>query len=206
MNWTSGPFTAASLFIAPTIASLSVNVPISRHSYVNESNNQGWSLSVLGTDFGGRSDKFEWDAFNNNAVASYGLTSTISVSPLSGKSVLMVGTSDGTTRRLFINGLQDGSTTNSPVPASLEAITRLGQPTSAAAIMSIYWGACWRRVLTAGEVRKLWMVSSQPGAVPIGRSLGSTARLTRLVLGPAPNLRRGILINNETVLYGTAVR
>lgn len=137
LNWTSGAFTVAAWANYTTI--LGYPGAIDRSTYVSESNNQGWYLNI-----NQGSGKYGFGSFNNNAEALNLLKSTTTATT---GPVMQAGTSDGTTRRIFINGVQEASTTNSPVPAS-----RSSNVVASTVGTLNYAVGIWRRALTAMEL------------------------------------------------------
>jgi len=141
LNWTSGPFTAA-VFCNITDR-LNYPQPLSRRVYTNESTNSGWELQVRPVGGQGRASFL---VYNNNSVASYSLQGTTDTGT---GDMAIAGTSDATTRRIFLNGEEEASTTSNPVPAS--ASIPLRSETYLAGY-STYIGAMWNRCLLPVDV------------------------------------------------------
>lgn len=159
LNWSSGAWTAAVYtYIEAAAANGENRIIFGRVNYVNESSNQGWSLIWAAPDNGTR---FGFSAHNNNGGASYFLGSTTTWA--AGNSYFVVGTSDATTRRIYLNGVEEANTTNSPVPASQTTNGLINQDsgfgadtgsgsTGKAHVLIAY---AWNRELSAAEIRAL---------------------------------------------------
>ena len=86
----------------------------------------------------------------NNGSAFYVLQST--TTPAAGLWFL-VGTSDGTTRRIYLNGRLENSTTNNANPLASGASLNNTSDTDRCPIL---FGAAWRRTLTDGEIWQMY--------------------------------------------------
>ena len=153
LDFTSGPFTAVAfsrLYVLPTGTTLADF--IARADYTSESVNHGWQLTALGSGFGPGANRFVWIVMNNNALT---VTRLASATAIAIGDWLIAGTSDGTTRRIYVNGREEASTTNSPSPAA--AVTGQLGATLNGGDAYHYWQGVWARCLTAGEVRQLWL-------------------------------------------------
>ena len=147
LAFTSGPWTVAGFFYLTALLSPGqFPKTFSRFSYTSESINTGWALQVNGS-----SNAYEFISFNNNATGFYvlgGGTQAVGTH-------LMVGTSDGTTRRLYVDGTQRATSANNPNPAATANNPDIGYWLSGPETPT-YWTAAWRRCLNASEVLDLW--------------------------------------------------
>lgn len=143
-DWTSGPFSVAAYFRHTVNDGVNNIKMMSRFNFVSNSNNQGWELE---TDAG--SAKFRFNVGNNNA--NFGLATTTS------RSVgdhLLVGTSDATTRRIYLNGVQEAATTNNPTPTT-QTTNGLNATLPASGRAYVYVGYIWLREISLSEVLEL---------------------------------------------------
>jgi hypothetical protein len=122
LDFTSGPYSVAAwLYLTAGISSNKFPTIFAKRVYVNESNNQGWELAATNSG----TPRFSFRSFRNNGSASYALDAGTPAAGL----WFIVGTSDGTTRRLYI-------TDTSTVPLLL--------------------GLAWNRELSAREILQLY--------------------------------------------------
>lgn len=168
-NFTAGPFSIAT-FQYTDVLNASYNSIMGMSLYTNETTNTGWNLLVTAsTD--GSPNHYNYQSFNNNGGALYSLVSN---------NVAIVGdscivcTNDATTRRMFVNGAADATTTNSLTMASTSAALNFG--TSGA--QNIYWAAIWKRALSIGEATFLsgnpWAMFKQPRLNKVNMIAGGT--------------------------------
>ena len=144
MGWTAATFVR----VTGTITGQNF-IPVRFSNYVSESNNQGWFFQLSG------SNPRKWDAgsFNNNGFANYSIVGTTTV--VEGE-WFIVQTSDRTTRRLFVNGIQDASGTTNPIPAVNTAGTYNNTTLTAGINAWTYAVYCWDRCLNPLEITRLY--------------------------------------------------
>ena len=141
LDWTSGAFTMCQIVLFAGLTGASYNAQFRKRNYVNESNNQGYELQQR------TSTAFSFNVYNNNDFASYALQGT--TTPANGIWMLG-GTSDATTRTIFVNGVAEATTTNNPVPAS--AAVGITAEDFGAGSSNLFVSAVWRRCLIAAEI------------------------------------------------------
>ncbi len=156
LNFT-GPWSVAVHVYVNEARPLGYLQAVQRRNYVSEANNQGFDLNVMPTN---DNNKYAFQVFNNNGAASYRLLGAMTVT---GGDHVLVGTSDGVTRRLYVDAALDGSTTNNPLPAACTAGNGLEEVnvnhTQAGWVYASY---VWNRCLQPDEVR---MLAAQPYAM-----------------------------------------
>lgn len=176
LNWTSGAFSVwwKGMFTGAVASNCFM---ILRGQRTSESDNQGWWIRA--NDSGNAI--FTWASLANNGSANYNCNSSAS---LAQGDYTVVGTADGTTtRRIYVNAVDTGSTSTNVVPTSLTG----GSPNADVRGMTGYNGggnspmfgaACWARELSANEIFSLYW---NPGALVlpysgvIGIQTGSVA-------------------------------
>jgi hypothetical protein len=116
-NWTGLSFSILIWFrcVATTTNGQYYTI-LGRANYASESSNQGWAIQAYPPDNGQR---IQWNVFRNNGSGSYTLNSNLT--PVVGTDYFIACTSDGVTRRVYVNGVLQNSTTNNPVPLSCTA-------------------------------------------------------------------------------------
>lgn len=159
LGFTNGPYTVAGFGRVYTTVPLgNYSSMFERHAYVNESNNQGWQLVSYGSGVG--ANKWNFVVMNNNGESQYLLPGTSVLT--ANTDWLVVGTSDGITRRIYVNGRLENTTTNNPNPAA--AVGLLGTAQNGGNTIH-YWQAAWRRCLTLSEVQLLWRKKTTIGGL-----------------------------------------
>lgn len=111
---------------------------MSRYSYTSESNNDGWMIG--GRDTG----KWRFIIFNNNGQANY--NACLSTTSRANGDWVIGGTTDGTTRRIWVNGVNETSTGVNP-NASSQTTNGVVNTSAATETQSLYIGAFWGREL-----------------------------------------------------------
>ncbi len=146
LDFTSGSFTVAA-WVRLT-AGITVNkfpTIFARRVYVSESNNQGWELAAVN----GGTPAFSFRAFRNNGFASYQLNAGTPAAGL----WFIAGTSNGTTRRIYVNAVELNNTNLNANPVSsagnLANITDTDQ-------IPILMGMAWARELSVKEISALY--------------------------------------------------
>lgn len=126
---------------------------VANTTYVSESNNQGYGLSRRNSNEG---YFYAFTLFNNNAQSSYQLNST-TPSFTAGDEHFVVGTCDGTTMRIYINGLQENSKAFSGLAINSGGFV-IGSVTggSNALDYGVYAAFIWYRCLSPGEVQQMY--------------------------------------------------
>jgi len=151
VNFTTGAWSVAYYGYITTV-DLASNISLfGQSSYSSESNNKGWSLGVDSS-----SGKWRFGVFNNNGFANYNLLSP-SVHTVGAH--MLVGTTDGTTRTLYVDGRSVASTGVNPSAAATVAGTGalfLGRVSSGSGAVSLQSGYGWQRCLSAADVWRLW--------------------------------------------------
>lgn len=151
LNFTTGVFSVAVLYYQPTtLGTGQYSVLFGRDSYISEGANTGWRF-LLRNNAGDSFPGYVFDVFANNDFNSYLLR--IAGTPAVGTH-LLVGTSDGVTRRLYLDGFLGASTTLNPAPASSSA--NLYNTMTAVASAGVYAQWAWNRTLSASEVQLLY--------------------------------------------------
>lgn len=115
-------------------------------SYTSESVNSGWGLAQQGNP---APSSAVWTSFSfaNNAFTSYALAGT---SQAYVGDVFLGHTSDGTTRRLVVNGIQEATSALSPNPLSSSAVVSPSVPASGF-FDGAYLLLAWNRDVTLPE-------------------------------------------------------
>jgi hypothetical protein len=148
LAFVSGPWSLAVYFWVPAaLTSSQFSLTLGRYVYSSEASNSGWRL-FLRND---ASPGYEFDSFVNNGFASYSLRGGGAPTPgLHG----IVHTSDGTTRRLYLDGALIATST-----ANLNPIATAGtldNTTSGGAAAPLLQGLGWPgRCLDADEILAL---------------------------------------------------
>lgn len=159
----SGPWSIATFF---NIVGTGNETVWARNAHPSESTNSGWEIRV------DSSNTFVFASYANNGAVFYVLSST--TVPAAGNWVV-VGTSDGITRRIYVNGRQEATTTNNPNPLTTNGGVVMGA--GSGSVPALYFGAAWNRCLDASEVWDLqqnpWRMFVTPGWV-VGRRQVST--------------------------------
>ena len=142
LDWTSGPFSIA-VWFNTFVSTGTAGAIASRAIYVDETNNQGWSVTQQNTN------QLRFSVYNNNASALYALniTDDRTIDP-----IYYVATSDATTRRAYLHGIHVASTGNSPVPASAGSLAISNTIPTAGRVSAVYLMMIWNRLLTPTEV------------------------------------------------------
>lgn len=144
LEFVSGPWTIATFFNIKQFVSGEYLDIFAIDGYSDESTNKGWGLTTRGD-----TDKFAFLSMNNNGSANYRLESNTLVA--SGNWSL-VGTSDGITRRLYVNGKQETTTTTNANPATALGVS-IGNSTGNYKCHN-YICVAWARELSADEISK----------------------------------------------------
>jgi hypothetical protein len=182
LNFASGAWTVGVFGEVANVTGSEQPALFGRSVYVDESNNQGWELGGASTGV------WRFVAFNNNGFASYNLLGTGS---RANGPVSLFGTTDGTTRRLYVNGLVEASTNNNASIAS--ASSGLYNSPGATEHQLLYIGYAWNRCLSAAEVLEL---SRNPYALLTTKALPdvSSAVSVRASLLPLLGVGRGMQV------------
>ena len=123
-----------------------------RSTYTSESVNTGWTIQIRPPDDGAAGWNFM--LFNNWGFASYSMTFN---GNLTKGLHHIVGTTDGTTRRLYVDGVQRTTSANASCASGNAASGMfVGGNTSQLNIATVIHGFTMRRVLTADEIKRLW--------------------------------------------------
>jgi hypothetical protein len=162
LDFTAGPFTVFSFFnLSTTADDLGL---YARHVYVSDANNNGISMETRQT----APTKFAFTCYNNGDFAATVLQATTPAATTGDHQV--VGTSDGVTRRIYVDGFERNSTTNTPNPLTTASALRLGY-TNGGNTVEVYLTAAWARALTAVEIAALyanpWMLFGTRGLQPL---------------------------------------
>lgn len=142
-NFTTPPWTVAAVGYLPSVPG-TTSYLFSRSNFVNSGNNVGW---VLYYD----SATFNCAILNNNAIGSYQLASS-GVTVAGGDWTLAMST-DGTTRRFYINGTLNGSSTGLNLTAASATTFNMSNNFSDTTF-ELGVGACWSRTLSDSEMRQ----------------------------------------------------
>lgn len=140
LNITSGSFSIAGWgYVGSAVANYP---PLIRSVYTDETHGSGYSIFArwhAGTDYVAC-----FEVQNNNGVANSLCEGTTLLTPNS--SHMVGGTSDGTTRTVYADGVAEGTTTNNPSPATYAGTFYYGQRT--------HIGCIWiGRVLSADDMK-----------------------------------------------------
>lgn len=187
LDWTSGGFTMASFVYvaAPPSGGGSIYIIQGRKRYGSESDNEGYALQVYVSG----TAKLTSDVFRDNGSANYHLigTSTIGVG-----NYAFAMTSDGTRRRIYVNGVQENSVTNNAIPVSNTTGLGLenGQDSGASGSIYSYIDYMWNRSLSAAEIKQL---SDDPFIV-----LGNYWHSAKYYI-PVPLVFPAAILNNPVV-------
>jgi hypothetical protein len=146
LNWSGGPFSAGAHFFTPVATGSSQNPEIlSRGVFVGSTNNQGWALKHR--QFGDAI--YSWEVYRNeNSV--FPLKTTVAAT-LTHHSLF--GTSDATTRHIYLDGRHENSTANNAVPLAVG--DRVLANVASTQIEPIFVAYAWTRCLTPEEA--LWL-------------------------------------------------
>lgn len=142
LNWTSGGFAVAAYFRVENLTGATFPTILGRSAYTSEAVNQGWQLDLNGTT------SYRFNSFNNNDVTNYACVST--TAPVAGNHLVM-GTSDGSGRSIFLDGRREGTKAQNPTPASATAVC--GNVTNTTRL-PLYVAYVWRRPM---EQAGLWL-------------------------------------------------
>jgi hypothetical protein len=159
LAFTSGRYSVAVLVYLPrALASGEFIHALDRFAYVSESENSGWAVRGFNSDFPTLGWAFE--VFSNNSADLYRLSSA--VTPVPGLT-LVVATSEstGALRRIYVNGIEKGSTSSTPNPASTTAPFQ-SYTNGAAGLAHVLIAYAWARCLTGPEV---WSLYANPYVV-----------------------------------------
>jgi hypothetical protein len=143
-NFSSGPWSVAAYGHVTDVTGSEQPTLIGRNAYVSESDNQGWELGGVSTG------AYRFLVFNNNGFANYNLNG--SSSRVNGP-VALAGTTDGTTRRLWVNGAEEANTALNANAAS--ATAGLSNASAATEHQHCYIAYAWNRELSARDVAEL---------------------------------------------------
>lgn len=195
LNFTTGAWTVAALIEVVNFSAVSIGATAWDYTaYATEFSNAGWSLRGSVTN-----SSFAFLTFNNNSVTSYELVGTTSRSD---GTHLLVGTTDGTTRSIYIDGRREATTTNNPAAAST-ATASFANVTNVGATEQhrLYMGYAWQRCLSPNDVR---LLAQSP--------FGQARSLARLVVkapaagtGGGPLIFGGALLNGGSLVRGRLV-
>src|ERR1700677_2293953 len=183
LNFTSNFTVLAGLYTSGQPATAFLDI-IGRYTYSSETVNTGWLLQMRPatplTTAG-----WSFLLFNNNAVATYG--TGIYNNSLGAGNYIIGGSTDGTTKKLYLNGNLVGSSTTGPTCSS--SIGNLGPQSgpSGSNVLYLYWYLVANKALTAAQMRNLssnpwqgflppntrrWFVSAN--TPPIGTASGNS--------------------------------
>lgn len=123
---------------------------LTRNTYTNETTNTGFSLAIRPAD--DSRPGWQFHLFNNWGAANYCLAHN---GNLTKGLHYIVGTTDGTTRRLYVDGVQRATSTDaSCASVGSNASTVFGNNT--VSILTVLHGWAMRKVLPAADIARLW--------------------------------------------------
>lgn len=185
----NGPWSVACWCRVDNLTAARQPNPWGQFNYVSETNNQGWFLGG-GT---GSNGKWCFYTYRNTSSATYALNGG---SNRKAGDNFIVGTTDGTTRRLYVNGRLEASTTNN-ANAILNTTNGISN-SSDLEQTPLYIGYAWSRCLTPNEINELLEEPYRVLLVPTTRrwfvppqSAGGSQNLTR-TLSDSPSTSESI--------------
>lgn len=160
LDFLAGGWTVAALFEQPNVHAGAADNPavFGTEVYVTGTNNQGWAIEINTANLG----KYNFLSFRNSAVATDSLGGT---SANTAGVHMVVGTSDGVTRRIYVDGQFEASTTNNANPLVVAAGSTLYNVSSGSSPL-VYIGYAWNRCLSPQEAMQLWIAPYGMFAAP----------------------------------------
>jgi hypothetical protein len=145
LEFLSGSWSIIVYFYNPQTFTSNYPSIFARTTYSNESTNSGWGIE-------GNNTKLTFLSRNDNG--SYGLNSL--TTPQANTNYIVVGTSDGTTRKIYLNGKFEAQTTNNPNPK--DSVTN-GISIGKTAVMQVptYMALAYNRCLSPSEIQSLYV-------------------------------------------------
>jgi len=174
LEFTSGPW---SVWIYGAMTSLTNGSWFGRRTYTSESANAGWNMESVSNN-----GSISFASYANNDQSFYGLYAP-SAYPIG--DIHIIGTSDGTTRTLYVNGRRVATGTNNPNHLTTSGGLVIGGGSTRIIYICGVWGRCLK-------VPDVWALYANPWAllrpprmamrVPTAAGGATPVRIKRLFL------------------------
>jgi len=144
-----------------------------RANYVSESDNQGWTLTITASN-DPTPNQIRSQTFSNNNANFYALST--GVTAVANMLYMVAHTSNGTTRRIYLNGIERANSSSNPNPASASAALNVGQDLTTARIKTLRV-LFYDRALSAHEIWQHYQQGTRDELFyPIGQRVITASR------------------------------